>query len=140
VQDYAASVIGLLVLGAVPVVMAGISGPAKAKAGVPSGPVADARDENRVYRIERVHMNAVETLPVFAVPAILAMLVGLNPVLLAVLVWLNVALRLVYTAVYLRGGPLAKGGSLRSVLFVAGSGATSVLALCVLWRVLVGGA
>ena len=84
-------------------------------------------DDNLLYRIDRVHLNTVEALPPFVVPALLAMMVGVRPVTLATLVWVYVAIRLTHVAVYLRGGNAAKGGSIRTVLYVSGALVTIVL-------------
>ena len=82
---------------------------------------APADDSNLLYRIDRAHMNSVEALAPFVVPAVLAMLVGVGPTTLAVLVWLHVAIRLIHSATYLRGGNAAKGGSVRTILYVSGA-------------------
>jgi uncharacterized MAPEG superfamily protein len=97
------------------------------QAGVLSGPVLPADDENLLYRIDRVHMNAVEALPPFVVPAVLAMMVGVRPGTLATLVWIYVAIRLIHVVVYLRGGKAAKGGSIRTILYVSGAAVTVIL-------------
>lgn len=135
-QAYASSIVGLMVLSSVPLVLAGLSGPAKGKSGLTGGPVADARDENRVYRIDRAHMNAVETLGPFTVAAVLAIWLGLSPEFLAWLVWLQVAIRLAYTVIYIRGGPAAKGGNLRTVVFLLGTALSAVLIVATAWRAL----
>jgi uncharacterized MAPEG superfamily protein len=84
-------------------------------------------DDNLLYRIDRVHLNTVEALPPFVVPALLAMMVGVRPVALATLVWVYVAVRLIHVAVYLRGGNAAKGGSIRTILYVSGALVTIIL-------------
>ncbi len=117
-EPHSASIIGLLVLCLIPAVLGGAAGPVKGKAGRIGGPVSDPGDENFIYRLDRAHMNGVENLAPFAVAAVLAMMVGLGAVYLAVLVWAQVVLRLSYSVVYLRGGAAAKGGNLRTVLFV----------------------
>ena len=78
-------------------------------------------------------MNSVEALAPFVVPALLAMMVGVGPITLAVLVWVHVAIRLNHLAVYLRGGDAAKGGSLRTVLYVSGSLVTVILIVVTGW-------
>jgi uncharacterized MAPEG superfamily protein len=55
------------------------------------------------------------------------MLVGARPGTLATLVWIYIAIRLTHVAVYLRGGNAAKGGSIRTVLYVSGALVTIVL-------------
>ena len=114
--------------------LAGLVGPAKGKAGLPPGPVSAGGDDDRVWRIDRAHLNAVETLASFTVPAVLAILVGLGPLFLGVLVWAQVLLRLGFSVVYVRGGPLAATGNLRTTLFVLSSGVTIVLVLATAWR------
>jgi uncharacterized MAPEG superfamily protein len=84
-------------------------------------------DDNLLYRIDRVHMNAVEALPPLVVPALLAVMVAVRPVTLATLVWVYVAIRLVHFAVYLRGGNAAKGGSIGTILYVSGALVTIIL-------------
>jgi uncharacterized MAPEG superfamily protein len=69
----------------------------------------------------------VEALAPFVVPAVLAMMVGVRPSTLALLVWTHVAIRLVHTAIYLRGGNAAKGGSVRTILYVSGALVTVIL-------------
>lgn len=126
-EAYASSVVGVLALCLLSVALAIYSGASKGRFGALSGPVVPADDDNLLYRIDRVHMNSVEALAPFAVPAVLAMLVGVAPVTLAVLVWLHVAIRLAHLVVYLRGGGAAKGGSVRTVLYVSGALVTAVL-------------
>ena len=124
---YSLSIVGVLVLCLLSIVLAVYSGSSKGRAGVLSGPVLPLDDDNLLYRIDRVHLNAVEALPPFVVPALLAMMVGIRPVTLATLVWIYVAIRLIHVAVYLRGGKAAKGGSIRTILYVSGALVTIVL-------------
>ena len=124
---YSLSIYGVLVLCLLSIVLAVYSGASKGKAGALSGPVLPLDDDNLLYRIDRVHLNTVEALPPFVVPALLAMMVGVRPVTLATLVWVYVAIRLIHVAIYLRGGKAAKGGSIRTVLYVLGALVTVVL-------------
>jgi uncharacterized MAPEG superfamily protein len=124
---YSLSIAGVLVLCLVSILLAVYSGSSKGRAGALSGPVVPADDGNLLYRIDRVHMNAVEALTPFVVPAVLAMMVEVRPATLATLVWIYVAIRLIHVAVYLRGGNAAKGGSIRTVLYVSGALVTIVL-------------
>jgi len=134
--EYGSSVVGLSVLCLIPVILAGLSGPRKGRSGLIAGPVTDARDENPIYRLDRAHMNSVETLASFAVPAILAMSVGVSAGLLAALVWAQVVMRVVYTGIYLRGGTAAKGGNLRTALFILASAITVILTGATVWTAL----
>jgi uncharacterized MAPEG superfamily protein len=124
---YSLSIVGVLVLCLLSILLAVYSGSSKGRAGALSGPVLPLDDDNLLYRIDRVHMNAVEALPPFVVPTILAMMVGVRPVTLATLVWVYVAIRLIHVAVYLRGGKAAKGGSIRTILYVSGALVTIIL-------------
>jgi uncharacterized MAPEG superfamily protein len=124
---YSISIVGVLVLCLLSIVLAVHSGSSKGRAGALSGPVLPADDNNPLYRIDRVHMNAVEALTPFVVPAVLAMMVGVKPAMLAALVWVYTAIRLIHVAVYLRGGNAAKGGSVRTILYVSGALMTIVL-------------
>ena len=133
---YSASIVGVLALCLLSLLLALYSGRSKGAAGALSGPVLDARDDNRLYRIDRVHMNSVEALTPFVASAIIAMLVGMAPVFLAILVWLHLAIRLVHLVVYLRGGEPAKGGHLRTVLYVSSALVTLVLILAAGWSAL----
>ncbi|WP_334390383.1 MAPEG family protein [Bradyrhizobium sp. AZCC 2262] len=54
-------------------------------------------------------------------------MVGVGPVTLATLVWVYIAIRLSHFAIYLRGGKAAKGGSVRTILYVSGALVTVVL-------------
>ena len=118
---YSLSVFGVLVLCLLSILLAVYSGVSKGRAGALSGPVLPLDDDNLLYRIDRVHLNTVEALPPFVVPALLAMIAGVRPVALATLVWVYVAIRLIHVAVYLRGGKAAKGGSIRTILYVSGA-------------------
>ena len=120
-QAYAPSIVGVLALCLLSILLAIHSGSSKGRAGALSGPVLPADDRNLLYRIDRAHMNSVEALAPFVVPAVLAMLVGVGPTTLAVLVWVHVAIRLIHSAIYLRGGNAAKGGSIRTILYVSGA-------------------
>ena len=124
---YSLSIVGVLVLCLLSILLAIHSGSSKGRAGALSGPVLPADDDNLLYRIDRVHMNAVEALTPFVVPAVLAMMVGVSPATLATLVWVYIAIRLIHVAVYLRGGNAAKGGSIRTVLYVSGALVTIIL-------------
>lgn len=124
---YAFSIAGVLLLCLMSIVLAVHSGWSKGRVGALSGPVLPADDDNPLYRIDRVHMNAVEALTPFVVPAVLAMMVGVRPAVLAALIWLYAAIRLTHVAVYLRGGNAAKGGSIRTILYVAGALVTIAL-------------
>lgn len=108
----------------------------KGKAGLLAGPVMDARDDNQLYRIDRVHMNSVEALAPFAVSAVVAMLIGVGAELLAVMVWLHFAIRFAHLVIYLRGGNAAKGGSVRTVLYVASGLVTLIIILVAAWAAL----
>jgi uncharacterized MAPEG superfamily protein len=120
-EAYALSIVGVLALCLLSILLAIHSGSSKGRAGALSGPVLPADDRNLLYRIDRAHMNSVEALAPFVVPAVLAMLVGVGPTTLAVLVWVHVAIRLIHSAIYLRGGNAAKGGSVRTILYVSGA-------------------
>ena len=120
-EAYTLSIVGVLALCLLSILLAIHSGSSKGRAGALSGPVLPADDRNLLYRIDRAHMNSVEALAPFVVPAVLAMLVGVGPATLAVLVWVHVAIRLVHSAIYLRGGNAAKGGSVRTILYVSGA-------------------
>ena len=124
---YSLSIVGVLVLCLLSILLAVYSGSSKGRAGALSGPVLPLDDDNLLYRIDRVHLNTVEALPPFVVPAVLAMMVGVGPATLATLVWVYIAIRLVHGAVYLRGGNAAKGGSIRTILYVSGALVTIVL-------------
>jgi uncharacterized MAPEG superfamily protein len=124
---YSLSIVGVLVLCLLSILLAVYSGSSKGRAGALSGPVLPADDDNLLYRIDRVHMNAVEALTPFVVPAVLAMMVRVGSATLATLVWIYVAIRLIHVAVYLRGGKAAKGGSIRTILYVSGALVTIVL-------------
>lgn len=131
--EYSLSIVGLLALCLVCQLLAVYSGRSKGAVRALSGPVLDARDDNKLYRIDRAHMNSVEALAPFAVPAVLAMLVGVASLLLAILVWLHLVIRLVHLVVYLRGGEAAKGGNLRTVLYVSSALVTIVLIVVAGW-------
>jgi uncharacterized MAPEG superfamily protein len=124
---YSLSIVGVLLLCLLSVVLAIYSGSSKGRAGALSGPVLPADDNNLLYRIDRAHMNAVEALTPFVVSATLAMMAGVSPALLATLVWVYTTIRVLHVAVYLRGGNAAKGGSIRTVLYVSGALTTVVL-------------
>lgn len=126
-EAYAFSIIGVLALCLLSILLAIYSGSSKGRAGALSGPVLPADDDNRLYRIDRAHMNSVEALAPFIVSAVLAIMVGVGPTTLAVLVWVYIAIRLAHLAVYLRGGNAAKGGSIRTILYVTGALVTIVL-------------
>ena len=124
---YSFSIVGVLFLCLLSIGLAVYSGSSKGRAGALSGPVLPLDDDNLLYRIDRVHMNTVEALTPFVVPAVLAMMVGVRPATLATLAWIYIAIRLIHVAVYLRGGKAAKGGSIRTILYVSGALVTVVL-------------
>jgi uncharacterized MAPEG superfamily protein len=61
------------------------------------------------------------------------MMVGVGPTLLAVLVWIHVVIRLAHLVIYLRGGDAAKGGSVRTILYVSGALVTLTLVVATGW-------
>ena len=124
---YSFSIVGVLFLCLLSIGLAVYSGSSKGRAGALSGPVLPLDDDNLLYRIDRVHMNTVEALTPFVVPAVLAMMVGVRPATLATLVWIYIAIRLIHVTVYLRGGSAAKGGSIRTILYVSGALVTIIL-------------
>jgi uncharacterized MAPEG superfamily protein len=132
-EAYTLSIVGVLALCLLSILLAIYSGSSKGRAGALSGPVLPADDENLLYRIDRVHMNSVEALPPFVVPAVLAMMVGVGPTTLAALVWIYIALRLIHLVIYLRGGNAAKGGSVRTILYVSGALITLVVVVVTGW-------
>jgi uncharacterized MAPEG superfamily protein len=135
-DTYSSSILGVLLLCAVSLGLAVYSGISKGRAGLLAGPVSDARDDNPLYRIDRVHLNSVEALGPFAVAAVLAMLAGVEPGMLAILVWVHVALRAAHIVVYLRGGEAAKGGKLRTMLYVLSGLATLAVIGMAAWAAL----
>jgi uncharacterized MAPEG superfamily protein len=132
-QAYTLSIVGVLALCLTSVLLAINSGYSKGRAGALSGPVLPADDGNLLFRIDRVHLNGVEALAPFVVPAVLAMMVGVGPTLLAVLVWIHVVIRLAHLVIYLRGGDAAKGGSVRTILYVSGALVTLTLGVATGW-------
>ncbi|MBS0221302.1 MAG: MAPEG family protein [Proteobacteria bacterium] len=132
-EAYTLSIVGVLALCLLSILLAIHSGSSKGRAGALSGPVLPADDGNLLYRIDRVHMNAVEALPPFVVPAVLAMMVHVGPTTLAALVWIYVAIRLAHLVIYLRGGNAAKGGSVRTILYVSGALVTVILIVVTGW-------
>ena len=118
-QAYTYSIIGVLALCLQSLLLAIYSGSSKGMAGALSGPVVPADDDNLLYRIDRAPLNSVEALTPFVVPAVLAMLVGVGPSMLAAFVWVHFTIRLMHMTVHLRGGKAAKGGSVRTVLYVS---------------------
>lgn len=132
-EAYTLSIVGVLALCLLSILLAIYSGSSKGRAGTLSGPVLPADDENLLYRIDRVHMNSVEALAPFVVPAVLAMMAGVGPTTLAALVWVYVAIRLIHLVIYLRGGNAAKGGSVRTILYVSGALVTVILIIVTGW-------
>jgi uncharacterized MAPEG superfamily protein len=132
-EAYTLSIVGVLALCLLSILLAIYSGSSKGRAGALSGPVLPAEDENLLYRIDRVHMNSVEALAPFVVPVVLAMMVGVGPITLAALVWVYVAIRLIHLVIYLRGGNAAKGGSVRTILYVSGALVTAILIVVTGW-------
>jgi len=132
-EAYTLSIVGVLALCLLSILLAIYSGSSKGRAGALSGPVLPADDGNLLYRIDRIHMNSVEALAPFVVPAVLAIMVGVGPTTLAALVWVYVAIRLIYLVIYLRGGNVAKGGSVRTILYVSGALVTVILIVATGW-------
>lgn len=135
-EAYHASISGLALLCLIPIVLGFIVGPLKGKFGLPGGPVMGSGEDSFLFRADRAQGNSVESLPFFLAPAILAIMVGVAPGFLAVLVWAYLALRVLYALIYLRGGALAKGGNLRTVLHVLASLATFAVIGAVVVKVL----
>jgi uncharacterized MAPEG superfamily protein len=132
-EAYTFSIVGVLALCLISVLLAINSGYSKGRAGALSGPVLPADDGNLLYRIDRVHLNSVEALTPFVIPAVLGMMVGVGPILLAALVWIHVVIRLAHVVIYLRGGNAAKGGNVRTILYVSGALVTLTLIAVIGW-------
>ena len=132
---YSLSVLGLLVLAAVILILSPIVAPLKRRAGIAPGGLPEGGYDNGLYRLDRTYQNAVENFAIFAVPALLAMMLGIGQGFLALLVWIHVAARLVYNAMYLRkiGAPI---GGIRTMVFAVGWLVNIVLVLAVAWAAL----
>lgn len=61
------------------------------------------------------------------------MMVGVGPTTLAALVWVYIAIRLIHLVIYLRGGNAAKGGSVRTILYVSGALVALILIVVTGW-------
>jgi glutathione S-transferase len=115
---YSGSIIGLMITGIIILLLAPAVAARKASSAIKPGsePAFDYADAN--YRLHRSHMNAVENYAQFAVPTLLAMLLGASVTWVAVLVWATVIARLAYTFIYLQNiGQPAQ--SVRSFVYVA---------------------
>ena len=115
---YSGSIIGLMITGIIILLLGPAVGARKASATIKPGsePENDYGDPN--YRLHRSHMNAVENYAQFAVPTLIAMMVGASATWVAVLVWATVIARLLYTFVYLQNiGQPAQ--SVRTFVYVA---------------------
>lgn len=135
-EVYWLSILGVLALCSLLVVLAIHSGSSKGFAGAWQDRWSRQTTIIGLYRIDRVHMNSVEALAPFVVPAALAMMVGVGAASLATLVWTHLAIRLLHLGIYLRGGNAAKGGSVRTILYVSGARVfvTGWAALNLPWR------
>jgi hypothetical protein len=60
VEIYSMSILGVLAVCLLSLGLAMYSGVSKGRAGLLAGPVNDARGDNSLYRMDRVHMNSVE--------------------------------------------------------------------------------
>ncbi|WP_352472949.1 MULTISPECIES: MAPEG family protein [unclassified Mesorhizobium] len=85
-EVYWLSLLGVLARCLLSVVLAVYSGFVQRFAGALARPVVPADDDNRLYRIDRVHMNSVEALAPFIVPAVPAMMAGVGAATLTTLV------------------------------------------------------
>jgi uncharacterized MAPEG superfamily protein len=47
--------------------------------------------------------------------------------------WVHIAIRLIHLVIYLRGGNAAKGGSIRTILYVSGALVTIILIVLTGW-------
>ena len=115
---YSGSIIGLMVTGIIILLLGPAVAARKAGATIKPGSEPENDYDDATYRLHRSHMNAVENYAQFAIPTLIAMLVGASVTWVAILVWATVIARLLYTFVYLQNiGKPAQG--MRSFVFVA---------------------
>ena len=114
---YGSGIIGLMVLAIIILILGPLVAVRKAAASIKPGSEPDGTYDDPIYRLHRSHLNAVETFAGFAVPALLAMLLGVSPTWVNGLIWATVALRLVFSYIYIANiGKPAQ--SIRTFVFV----------------------
>ena len=128
---YTSGILGLIALVIIILILGPVVSAKKAGAKVKPGSEPEGSYDDPIYRWHRAHLNAVEHLPVFAIPALLAMSIGVSATWVNGLIWGSVALRLVFTFVYVQniGKPTQ---SVRTFTFVAGWVLTVILVILII--------
>ncbi len=128
---YTSGILGLIALVIIILILGPLVAAKKAAAKVKPGSEPEGSYDDPIYRWHRAHLNAVEHLPGFAIPALLAMLIGVSATWVNGLIWGTVALRLIYSFVYLQNiGKPAQ--SVRSFVFVGGWALTVILVILII--------
>ncbi len=126
--EYSHAIAAMAAFALMTLILAPLSGYAKAKDGVVAGGAPPSDYANAAYRLWRAHMSATEIIGAFTAATIAAMLAGAAPF------WVNLAAvvflvsRIAHAAVHIAGIGAADRG-LRSILFVIGWIICAVLAI-----------
>ncbi|MGC1489282.1 MAG: MAPEG family protein, partial [Albidovulum sp.] len=117
--QYGHAIVSLCLFALIALALSPLSGAGKAKAGLASGAMPDADYDKSVYRLFRAHMNAVETLPVFATVTFAAMAAGANPYWVNILASAFLVSRILMLFVHIKGVGAPDRGP-RSLTYVFG--------------------
>jgi uncharacterized MAPEG superfamily protein len=126
--EYGHAIVSLCVFALMTMLLSPASAAGKEKAGLAPGALPDADYADPLYRLCRAHLNATETLPIFATVAFAAMLAGASPLWVNILASLFLITRVLMMVVHIKGIGAPKRGP-RTALYVMGWATLVLMAL-----------
>ncbi|AZV76682.1 MAPEG family protein [Parasedimentitalea marina] len=129
ITGYSPALIALLLFVLIVLLQSALVGAAKAQSGLVPGCTPEADYDNRVYRLNRSHQNAVEIMPAAAIALFACILTGVSVWWVNLLMVLFLVLRVLYALVYAQNIGKATQGA-RTFVYV--SGWATIVALCVM--------
>ncbi|MGB7262839.1 MAG: MAPEG family protein [Albidovulum sp.] len=132
--QYGHAIVSLCLFALITLLLSPLSAAGKEKAGLTPGSMPDAKYGESLYRLCRAHMNAVETMPVFAVVVFAAMVAGASALWVNILASAFLVSRLLMLFVHVKGiGAPVRGP--RTFIYVFGWAILVGLAIMAIWAV-----
>ena len=132
--EYGHAFVAIAVWAIIAMILGPVTAALKGNAGLSPGETPKADYGDRLYRMERAHINTVETLGVMLAVVVIAILMGVSPFWVNLLTSVALISRILMIFVHIRGIGKAVQGP-RTFLFVIGWGTQVALALMTIWAV-----
>jgi uncharacterized MAPEG superfamily protein len=135
VTGYSSALVALLIFVLIVLLQSALVGAAKAQSGLTPGCTPEADYDNRVYRLNRSHQNAIEIMPAASIALFACILTGASAWWVNLLMILFLLLRVLYVLVYAQNiGKVTQGP--RTFVYVAGWATIVALCLMAIWAAL----